>query len=43
MASQTGEIQRLLAAEKKAEEKVTEAKKRKAKRLRQAKEEAQVL
>ena len=42
MASQTGEIQKLLAAEKKAAEKVGEAKKRKNKRLKQAKEEAQV-
>jgi V-type H+-transporting ATPase subunit G len=42
MASQTGEIQQLLAAEKKAAEKVAEAKKRKNKRLKQAKEEAQV-
>ena len=42
MASQTGEIQKLLAAEKKAAEKVAEAKKRKNKRLKQAKEEAQV-
>ena len=42
MASQTGEIQQLLVAEKKATEKVTEAKKRKAKRLKQAKDEAQV-
>jgi hypothetical protein len=42
MASHTGEIQQLLVAEKKAAERVTEAKKRKAKRLKQAKDEAQV-
>jgi V-type H+-transporting ATPase subunit G len=42
MASQTGEIQQLLVAEKKAADKVGEAKKRKAKRLKQAKDEAQV-
>ncbi|KAL3870590.1 hypothetical protein ACJMK2_038639 [Sinanodonta woodiana] len=41
MASQTTGIQQLLAAEKKAAEKVSEARKRKAKRLKQAKEEAQ--
>ncbi|KAJ8938335.1 hypothetical protein NQ318_007048 [Aromia moschata] len=41
MASQTHGIQQLLAAEKRAAEKVSEARKRKAKRLKQAKEEAQ--
>jgi len=41
MASQTQGIQQLLAAEKKAAEKVSEARKRKTKRLKQAKEEAQ--
>ncbi|XP_072948223.1 V-type proton ATPase subunit G [Epargyreus clarus] len=41
MASQTQGIQQLLAAEKRAAEKVSEARKRKAKRLKQAKEEAQ--
>ncbi|KAL1453738.1 hypothetical protein WDU94_010053 [Cyamophila willieti] len=41
MASQTQGIQQLLAAEKRAAEKVSEAKKRKARRLKQAKEEAQ--
>ncbi|XP_014244662.1 V-type proton ATPase subunit G [Cimex lectularius] len=41
MASQTQGIQQLLAAEKRAAEKVADAKKRKAKRLKQAKEEAQ--
>ncbi|CAG7831976.1 unnamed protein product [Allacma fusca] len=41
MASQTQGIQQLLAAEKKAAEKVSEARKRKARRLKQAKEEAQ--
>uniref|UniRef100_A0A1B6JVS1 V-type proton ATPase subunit G n=1 Tax=Homalodisca liturata TaxID=320908 RepID=A0A1B6JVS1_9HEMI len=41
MASQTQGIQQLLAAEKRAAEKVAEAKKRKARRLKQAKEEAQ--
>ncbi|XP_063989880.1 V-type proton ATPase subunit G [Diachasmimorpha longicaudata] len=41
MASQTQGIQQLLAAEKKAADKVTEARKRKARRLKQAKEEAQ--
>ncbi|KAL5011768.1 hypothetical protein ScPMuIL_010319 [Solemya velum] len=41
MASQSTGIQQLLAAEKKAAEKVAEARKRKAKRLKQAKEEAQ--
>ena len=42
MASQTDEIQQLLLAEKSAAEKVTEAKKRKARRLKLAKDEAQV-
>lgn len=41
MASQTQGIQQLLAAEKRAAEKVAEARKRKAIRLKQAKEEAQ--
>ncbi|KAJ8968477.1 hypothetical protein NQ317_003635 [Molorchus minor] len=41
MASQTQGIQQLLAAEKRAAEKVGEARKRKTKRLKQAKEEAQ--
>ncbi|CAB3378018.1 Hypothetical predicted protein [Cloeon dipterum] len=41
MASQTQGIQQLLAAEKRAAEKVSEARKRKARRLKQAKEEAQ--
>lgn len=41
MASQTAGIQQLLAAEKKAAEKINEARKRKAKRLKQAKDEAQ--
>ncbi|KAK4007615.1 V-type proton ATPase subunit G [Daphnia magna] len=41
MASQTQGIQQLLAAEKKAADKVAEARKRKARRLKQAKEEAQ--
>ena len=41
MASQTQGIQQLLAAEKRAAEKVAEARKRKTKRLKQAKEEAQ--
>ncbi|KAK6643638.1 hypothetical protein RUM43_005148 [Polyplax serrata] len=40
MASQTQGIQQLLAAEKRAAEKVAEARRRKAKRLKQAKEEA---
>uniref|UniRef100_D3TP84 V-type proton ATPase subunit G n=1 Tax=Glossina morsitans morsitans TaxID=37546 RepID=D3TP84_GLOMM len=40
MTSQTQGIQQLLAAEKKAAEKVAEARKRKARRLKQAKEEA---
>ncbi|XP_011212081.1 V-type proton ATPase subunit G-like [Bactrocera neohumeralis] len=40
MTSQSTGIQQLLAAEKKAAEKVTEARKRKAKRLKQAKDEA---
>ncbi|XP_074654932.1 V-type proton ATPase subunit G 1-like [Tubulanus polymorphus] len=41
MASQSQGIQQLLAAEKRAAEKVAEARKRKARRLKQAKEEAQ--
>ncbi|KAJ2940950.1 hypothetical protein O0L34_g10212 [Tuta absoluta] len=41
MASQTQGIQQLLAAEKRAAEKVADARKRKAKRLKQAKDEAQ--
>ncbi|CAK9821112.1 V-type proton ATPase subunit G [Anthophora plagiata] len=41
MASQSHGIQQLLAAEKRAAEKVSEARKRKARRLKQAKEEAQ--
>jgi V-type H+-transporting ATPase subunit G len=41
MASQTQGIQQLLAAEKIAAEKVSEARKRKNRRLKQAKEEAQ--
>ncbi|XP_013777734.1 V-type proton ATPase subunit G-like [Limulus polyphemus] len=41
MASQSQGIQQLLAAEKRAAEKVSEARKRKARRLKQAKEEAQ--
>ncbi|KAL4218722.1 hypothetical protein ACF0H5_021310 [Mactra antiquata] len=41
MASQTTGIQQLLAAEKRAADKVAEARKRKGKRLKQAKEEAQ--
>ncbi|KAI1301615.1 putative V-type proton ATPase subunit G [Halotydeus destructor] len=40
MASQTQGIQQLLAAEKRAAEKVAEARKRKARRLKQAKDEA---
>ncbi|RWS31392.1 V-type proton ATPase subunit G-like protein [Leptotrombidium deliense] len=40
MASQTQGIQQLLLAEKKAAEKVNEARKRKQKRLKQAKDEA---
>jgi len=40
MASQTHGIQQLLAAEKRAAEKVQEARKRKARRLKQAKDEA---
>lgn len=40
MASQTQGIQQLLAAEKKAAEKVNDARKRRARRLKQAKEEA---
>lgn len=42
MASQTQGIQQLLAAEKRADEKVNNARKRKALRLRKAKEDAQV-
>ena len=41
MASQTQGIQQLLVAEKRAAEKVSEARKRKNRRLKQAKEEAQ--
>merc|ERR1712096_530313 len=41
MASQTWGIQQLLGAEKRAAEKVSEARKRKNRRLKQAKEEAQ--
>ena len=41
MASHSQGIQQLLAAEKKASEKVQEARKRKQRRLKQAKEEAQ--
>jgi len=41
MASQSTGIQQLLVAEKKSAEKVAEARKRKARRLKQAKEEAQ--
>ncbi|XP_060769103.1 V-type proton ATPase subunit G 1 [Neoarius graeffei] len=41
MASQSQGIQQLLQAEKRAAEKVTEARKRKNRRLKQAKEEAQ--
>ncbi|XP_065576829.1 V-type proton ATPase subunit G-like [Artemia franciscana] len=41
MASQTHGIQQLLAAEKKAAERVKEARTRKARRLKQAKDEAQ--
>ena len=41
MAAQTQGIQSLLAAEKKAAEKVSDARKRKNRRLKQAKEEAQ--
>uniref|UniRef100_A0A224Y156 V-type proton ATPase subunit G n=1 Tax=Panstrongylus lignarius TaxID=156445 RepID=A0A224Y156_9HEMI len=41
MASQTQGIQQLLAAEKRAADKVADAKKRKARRLKQAKEQAQ--
>lgn len=40
MATQTAGIQQLLAAEKKAAETVTEARKRRVKRLKQAKDEA---
>lgn len=42
MVGQTEEIQQLLAAEKRATEKVAEAKKRKTRRLKDAKDEAQV-
>ncbi|XP_064479858.1 V-type proton ATPase subunit G-like [Ornithodoros turicata] len=42
MTSQSHGVQQLLAAEKKASEKVTEARKRKARRLKQAKDEAQL-
>ncbi|KAL1769608.1 V-type proton ATPase subunit G 1 [Sigmodon hispidus] len=41
MASQSQGIQQLLQAEKRAAEKVSEARKRKNRRLKQAKEEAQ--
>ena len=41
MASQTQGIQQLLAAEKRADEKVNQARKRKALKLKKAKEEAQ--
>ncbi|XP_035224679.1 V-type proton ATPase subunit G-like [Stegodyphus dumicola] len=41
MASQTQGIQQLLAAEKRADEKVNQARKRKAAKLKKAKEEAQ--
>ncbi|XP_015917996.1 V-type proton ATPase subunit G [Parasteatoda tepidariorum] len=41
MASQTQGIQQLLAAEKRADEKVNQARKRKAQKLKKAKEEAQ--
>ncbi|KAF5288494.1 hypothetical protein FQA39_LY15423 [Lamprigera yunnana] len=41
MASQTHGIQQLLAAEKKAAEKVSEARKRKTRRIKQARDEAQ--
>uniref|UniRef100_A0A1I7Z669 V-type proton ATPase subunit G n=1 Tax=Steinernema glaseri TaxID=37863 RepID=A0A1I7Z669_9BILA len=41
MASQTAGIQKILAAEKRASEKVNEARKRKAQRMKQAKQEAQ--
>jgi len=41
MATQSQGIHQLLAAEKRAAEKVAEARKRKARRLKQAKEEAQ--
>lgn len=40
MSSQSQEVQLLLTAEKRASEKVNEARKRKARRLKQAKEEA---
>nr|KAF6503971.1 ATPase H+ transporting V1 subunit G2 [Rousettus aegyptiacus] len=42
MASQSQGIQQLLQAEKRAAEKVADARKRKARRLKQAKEEAQM-
>ncbi|KAH7953372.1 hypothetical protein HPB49_007496 [Dermacentor silvarum] len=42
MTSQSQGVQQLLAAEKKASERVAEARKRKAKRLKQAKDEAEV-
>uniref|UniRef100_A0A0K0E834 V-type proton ATPase subunit G n=1 Tax=Strongyloides stercoralis TaxID=6248 RepID=A0A0K0E834_STRER len=42
MASQTTGIQQLLAAEKKAGEKINEARKRKAQKLREAKNDAQI-
>lgn len=41
MASQTQGIQQLLAAEKRAAEKINEARKRKFQRMKQAKQEAQ--
>ncbi|CAD6184672.1 unnamed protein product [Caenorhabditis auriculariae] len=41
MASQTQGIQQLLAAEKRAAEKINEARKRKLQRMKQAKQEAQ--
>ncbi|KAL3073177.1 hypothetical protein niasHS_002788 [Heterodera schachtii] len=41
MASHTAGIQQLLAAEKRAAEKINDARKRKAQRLKQAKQEAQ--
>ncbi|CAN7993204.1 unnamed protein product, partial [Ixodes hexagonus] len=42
MTSQSQGVQQLLAAEKRASEKVADARKRKAKRLKQAKDEAQL-
>lgn len=42
MTSQSQGVQQLLAAEKRASEKVAEAKKRKARRLKAAKDEAQI-